>query len=196
MVELFNPETPIRYPWLTNNFLRGLIKRAIFVTKRRMNRMRHFTCGKYVDIGPRFRFSRKHPYRAEVGYDIFIEEFNVWNANSGDIIVGNVCLFGLHNVIMGPLEIEGYFSSGPRVSILGPRHAVMGYEEAEKKKTIFKKNVWVSAGAIIFSGVTVGENVVIGPGAVVSKNVPDNAFMLGNPARDMSKAYQLTAKKS
>jgi acetyltransferase-like isoleucine patch superfamily enzyme len=42
---------------------------------------------------------------------------------------------------------------------------------------------WIGSGAIILDGVKIGRNVVIGAGAVVSKDVPDYAVAVGNPAR-------------
>ena len=46
-----------------------------------------------------------------------------------------------------------------------------------------KRNVWVGAGATILPGVTVGENAIVAAGAVVTKNVPDNAVVAGVPAK-------------
>jgi acetyltransferase-like isoleucine patch superfamily enzyme len=46
-----------------------------------------------------------------------------------------------------------------------------------------KKNVWMGVNVTILAGVTVGENAIIGAGAVVTKDIPDNAVVVGNPAR-------------
>ncbi|WP_158660377.1 DapH/DapD/GlmU-related protein [Limosilactobacillus fermentum] len=46
-----------------------------------------------------------------------------------------------------------------------------------------KKNTWIGATATILSGVTIGENAVVGAASVVTKDVPDNAVVVGNPAK-------------
>lgn len=46
-----------------------------------------------------------------------------------------------------------------------------------------KRNCWIGAGATILRGITIGENSVVGAGSVVTKDVPDNAIVVGNPAR-------------
>ncbi|MGU3576493.1 acyltransferase [Brucellaceae bacterium C25G] len=46
-------------------------------------------------------------------------------------------------------------------------------------------HVFIGAGSIILPGVTIGDNVVIGAGSVVSKNIPDNVVVSGNPAKLM-----------
>jgi len=47
---------------------------------------------------------------------------------------------------------------------------------------IIKDNVWIGMNAIVLKGVTIGENAVIAAGAVVSKDVPANVVVAGNPA--------------
>ncbi|KAJ1794310.1 hypothetical protein LPJ59_004559 [Coemansia sp. RSA 2399] len=44
-------------------------------------------------------------------------------------------------------------------------------------------NVWIGGRSIILSGVTIGDNVTVGAGSVVTKDVPDNVVVVGNPAR-------------
>ena len=44
-------------------------------------------------------------------------------------------------------------------------------------------NVWIGGGAIILPGVTIGNNVVIGAGSIVTKDIPDNVIAVGNPCR-------------
>ena len=87
---------------------------------------------------------------------------------------------------MGPVEIGDETSTGPYVMILGPRHPVLGKDETQQKKTIIGKKVWISSRSIILSGVKVGDNAVISAGSVVAKDVPADAFVGGNPARNLS----------
>ena len=51
------------------------------------------------------------------------------------------------------------------------------------KPVHIKKNVWIGVNVTILPGVTIGENAIVGAGAVVTKDVPDNAVVVGNPAR-------------
>ena len=44
-------------------------------------------------------------------------------------------------------------------------------------------NVWIGGSAVIVPGVTIGNNVVVAAGAVVTKDVPDNVVVGGNPAK-------------
>lgn len=46
-----------------------------------------------------------------------------------------------------------------------------------------KQNCWIGAGATILRGVTIGKNSVVGAGSVVTKDVPDNVIVVGNPAK-------------
>jgi maltose O-acetyltransferase len=44
-------------------------------------------------------------------------------------------------------------------------------------------NVWIGANATILPGVTIGKNSIVGAGAVVTKDVPENTIVGGNPAK-------------
>ncbi|MCA3929797.1 DapH/DapD/GlmU-related protein, partial [Burkholderia sp.] len=50
------------------------------------------------------------------------------------------------------------------------------------KPIVIERNVWIGAGATIIGGVTVGENSVVAAAAVVTRNVPPNTLVGGNPA--------------
>jgi maltose O-acetyltransferase len=53
------------------------------------------------------------------------------------------------------------------------------------KEIIIEDGVWIASNAVILGGVTIGANSIIGAGAVVSKNVPPNSTMVGQPLRNL-----------
>jgi maltose O-acetyltransferase len=78
---------------------------------------------------------------------------------------------------------------GPNVQLLTPTHPLDAERrrakwEAAKPITI-EDNVWLGGGVIVLAGVTIGENTVVGAGAVVTKDLPPNVIAVGNPARVM-----------
>jgi len=76
---------------------------------------------------------------------------------------------------------------GPVVQIYTAAHdlqtetQIQGWEVA--KPIVIEDNVWIGYGAILLPGVKIGRNAVVGAGAVVSRNVPANTIVAGNPAR-------------
>lgn len=49
--------------------------------------------------------------------------------------------------------------------------------------TIIKKGAWIGANSILLPGITVGKNSIVGAGSIVTKDVPDNTVVAGNPAK-------------
>jgi acetyltransferase-like isoleucine patch superfamily enzyme len=60
---------------------------------------------------------------------------------------------------------------------------VGAYPEDLSHFTIVGSDVWIGFGAIVLSGVTIGDSCIIGAGSVVTKNIPPNSIAVGNPAR-------------
>lgn len=84
----------------------------------------------------------------------------------------------------GIIEIEDDVLIGPDVRIATVNHDLDDrHHKFYFKKVTIKKNAWICMGAIICPGVTIGENSVVAAGAVVTKDVPDNVVVGGNPAR-------------
>lgn len=87
---------------------------------------------------------------------------------------------------LGGLDIADDVMIGPNVSIIAASHPL---EPSKRqaitigKPTVIEKNVWIAAGAIIIGSVTLGENSVVAAGSVVTKNLPPNTLVGGNPAR-------------
>lgn len=87
---------------------------------------------------------------------------------------------------LGGIDIADDVMFGPNVNILTTSHAL----EPSKRRTVtigkpivIKRNVWIATGSIIIGGVTIGENSVVAAGSVITKNVPPNMLVGGNPAR-------------
>jgi len=184
---------------ITPGFVKAFSKRIFWAIVRRYKRFRYIEKGRFVEFGYRFRFDHSCPYRVRVGAGTITEDFNVWNANLGDVTVGKKCWFGLNNVVMGPVEIGDRLSTGPYVMILGPRHPVPAQAEKQTDRTKIGNNVWISSGSIVLFGVEIGDNAIISAGSVVTKDVPAGSFVGGNPARNLSglvrNAWELTDAK-
>ena len=87
---------------------------------------------------------------------------------------------------LGGLDIADDVMIGPNVSIITSGHPLAPSQRRITtigKPIVIEKNVWIAAGAIIIGGVTVGENSVVAAGSVVTKDVPPNTLVGGNPAK-------------
>lgn len=87
---------------------------------------------------------------------------------------------------LGGLDIADDVMIGPNVSIITSGHPVEPSQRRAcvvARPVVIDRNVWIAAGATIIGGVTVGENSVVAAGAVVTKDVPPNTQVGGNPAR-------------
>jgi acetyltransferase-like isoleucine patch superfamily enzyme len=87
---------------------------------------------------------------------------------------------------LGGLDIADDVMIGPNVSIITSSHPLEPSQRRAAtigKPIVIERNVWIAVGATIVGGVTVGENSVVAAGSVVTKNVPPNTLVGGNPAR-------------
>ena len=133
-------------------------------------------------------------------------ETKIWHFShilSGTTI-GSNCSFG-QNCVVGPkvtmgsgvkvqnnvsvyegVEVEDDVFLGPSMvftNVINPRAFIQRKEEF--KKTLLKKGCSVGANATIICGVTIGEYALIGSGAVINKDVPPYALMVGVPAKQI-----------
>ena len=171
---------------VTPSFVKALVKKVYLRVRRSHARYWHIKKGRFVEFGYRFRFTREAPYRACIGDRTIVEDYNIWHAAQGDIVVGKHCWFGLYDIVMGPVEIGDDTETGPGVKILGPHHPIFDMDFKTGQKTVIGNNVRILADAIILFGTKIGDNAVISAGSVVSKEVPAGAFIAGNPGRNLS----------
>ncbi len=95
--------------------------------------------------------------------------------------------FGLVALDVAPITIGDDVQIGPNVQLLTPTHPL----EAEPRRAKWESarpiaigdNVWLGGGVIVLPGVSIGENTVVGAGAVVTRDLPADVVAVGNPAR-------------
>lgn len=85
-------------------------------------------------------------------------------------------------VARGGIVIEDDVMIGPGVFLLTVNHDVHDHWKLYASPVVLKKNCWIGAGAKIMPGVVIGENSIVASGAVVTKDVPANTVVGGNPA--------------
>lgn len=90
---------------------------------------------------------------------------------------------------LGGIYIEDNVLIGPGAKIISINHPIdpKYRHEMELQSVRIKQNAWIGADAKILPGVTVGENAVVGAGAVVTKDVPANSVVVGVPAKILRK---------
>jgi maltose O-acetyltransferase len=79
--------------------------------------------------------------------------------------------------------------------ILTSTHQNENFNKIITKPVIIGKNCWITSRVIILPGVTIGDNVIVAAGSVVSKNIPSNVMVGGNPARIIKYIYREKVEK-
>ena len=109
------------------------------------------------------------------------------NVNIGNNVnIGDSCKIQNNVSIYEGVELEDYVFCGPSMvftNIKVPRSEFPQRGAKHYKKTVIKKSASIGANATIVCGVTLGKYALIGSGAVVTKDVPAFALVLGNPGR-------------
>ena len=152
--------------------------------------MNQFACiASDVKLGRDVRLSKFiNLYGCEVGDESKIGAFVEIQKNAR---VGRRCKISSHTFICEGVEIEDNVFIGHGVTFINdsyPRATTAGGDlqtEADWKveKTIVRKGASVGSGSTVLSKVTIGENAIVGAGSVVTKDVPANSIVAGNPAR-------------
>ena len=83
----------------------------------------------------------------------------------------------------GGITIEDDVMIAANVQLISNNHAPYDLWVLPCKPVLIKESAWIGAGATILPGVCVGRHAVVGAGSVVTKDVPDYAVAVGNPAR-------------
>lgn len=112
------------------------------------------------------------PFHADFGKNITLGKRVFINSgctfqDQGEVVIGDDCLIG-HNTVLATLNHD---LAPTRRADMHPAPIVIG------------ANVWIGSNATVLAGVTIGANAVVAAGSVVTKDVPENAVVVGSPAR-------------
>lgn len=109
------------------------------------------------------------------------------NVNVGNNVkIGNYCKIQNNVSVYEGVELEDYVFCGPSMvftNVIDPRCKYPQVGSKFYKKTLVKEGASIGANATIVCGITIGRNAFIGAGAVVTKDVPDFALVVGVPGK-------------
>ena len=117
------------------------------------------------------------PFFCDYGYNIYI---------------GKKVFFNFNCVLLDvmPIRIGSNVLFGPNVQIYTAAHpmdAIKRREGIEFAKSISIGNdCWIGGGVIILPGITIGDRCIVGAGAVVTKDIPSDSTVVGNPAKSVN----------
>jgi acetyltransferase-like isoleucine patch superfamily enzyme len=144
----------------------------------------------------------------KLGQDVSIQAFvNLYGCTIGDHTklgafveiqknarIGNNVKVSSHTFICEGVTVEDDVFIGHNVSFINdkyPRATSHGKLQMEADwqvvATLVRRGASIGTGATILCGVTIGEKAIVGAGSVVTRDVPDNAIVAGNPARLLKK---------
>jgi len=160
----------------------------------------------YLSIAPDVKLGKNvqlakfiNLYGCEIGDETKIGTFVEVQKNAR---IGRRCKISSHTFICEGVTIEDCVFIGHGVTFINdpyPRAANPdGTLQIEKdwkvEYTLVKKGASIGSGSTILANVTIGENAIVGAGSVVTKDVPANTIVAGNPARVLRSVAEPKAK--
>jgi len=151
--------------------------------------MKHCIIAPDVKLGKNVRlFSFVNLYGCEIGDNTKIGAFVEIQKNAS---IGQNCKISSHTFICEGVHIEDDVFIGHNVTFINdlyPRATTLsGTMQTDQDwkviPTYVKRGGSIGSSATILAGVTIGENAIVGAGAVVTKDVPSSTVVAGNPAK-------------
>ncbi len=175
----------VRSPGMSslNNVERGVTSNGSLQTNG------HLCIAPDVKVGKNVKFSKFiNLYGCEVGDETKIGAFVEIQKNAK---VGRRCKISSHTFICEGVTIEDEVFVGHNVTFVNDalpratsaRGALQTEADWKVEVTIVKRGVSIGSGATILSNIVIGENALIGAGTVVTRDVPANAIVVGNPGK-------------
>lgn len=118
--------------------------------------------------------------------------------------IGARCKISSHSFICEGVTIEDEVFIGHGVTFINdrlpratnPDGSVQTAQDWHCVRTLVKRGASIGSGATLLGGITVGERAMVGAGAVVTKDVPPGAIVVGNPARPLHSQHSQSAATS
>lgn len=151
-----------------------------------------------VKLGENVKLSRFiNLYGCEIGANTKIGAFVEVQKNAK---IGNNCKISSHTFVCEGVTIEDQVFIGHNVAFINdsyPRAAtgdgsLQTEVDWKVETTLVKKGASIGSGSTILSNLTIGENALVGAGSVVTKDVPPNTIVAGNPARMLRSVKPIT----
>ena len=149
----------------------------------------------YLCIAPSVKLGRDvklsqfiNLYGCEIGDETKIGAFVEIQKNA---TVGKRCKISSHTFVCEGVTIEDNVFVGHNVAFINDSFPRATTEEGglqteadwKVERTVVKKGASIGSGCTILANITIGENALVGAGSVVTKDVPANSIVAGNPAR-------------
>jgi acetyltransferase-like isoleucine patch superfamily enzyme len=144
-----------------------------------------------VKLGTNVRLSKFiNLYGCEIGDETKIGAFVEIQKNAS---VGKRCKISSHSFLCEGVAIEDNVFIGHGVTFVNdsyprattPDGSLQTEADWHVEPTVVRRGASIGSGATILSNISIGENAIVGAGSVVTKDVPANAIVAGNPARTL-----------